>query len=1135
MSMQLQLLIVSDTLALPNNVLKRLRDQELTLTMVHTSVADLGGIRDWGHYYAILVYNVFDIKVYQHIQKVPIPKVLLMHRQCVNDFSQLDLDDIDLCDMHIYLADQDFLLTNTLASLRQHATSVSTNEGFYNQEFLLTTLGSMGDGVIVCDFNRRVQFINHAARSICRFFADPKGIDFETLFHIESVQSAMSEIFFVERMAMEQKRFGLHRDAQLRDQEGHIKYISASFSPLMLEKSGTVGLVVVFRDITRIREAEKRLHLYSEAIRQSYESVVITNSSFEVLSANIKYYDTFKTTADQVLRQNFLSVLPTTETIDAVTIENDIANAGVFKQQISCRIGDQNAHFMLLINTVIEYDTKYYLMTLVDMTKQVEVEKRLIKEQENLHTIFEGLPFGVLILDRKKTILRANGAIYSLFGTSQEACVGKGPGFVYRCDAFVKRNMQCASDGACFNCAINQTIDQALALGEGVTGQDVLMHVLDDDHKNREMWLRLSVVPFELDSAAAVLLVIENVTETKEIANNLIQNEKRLRLITDNMIDIVTQINPQGVITYASPSHWNLLGYSPEYLIGKQLFDFVHPEDRAVAARRLRRRIENGENFVSELRLMRKDGAYIWLESVGNVLRDDSGDVSIVYVSRDVTIKRQVLDEMQLAKDAAESANRAKSEFLANMSHEIRTPMNGIIGMTNLTLMTPLNQDQTENLQLVKSSAENLLKIINSILDFSKIEAGKMILEKHPFNLKQALTKVLNPMKLEAKQKGIGLNFHVDSSIGTILKGDSNRLSQILTNLVGNAVKFTHQGSVQVVVSKVGSRHDTAFLKFEVIDTGIGIAKENHHKLFESFSQVDGSMTRRYGGTGLGLTITKQLVEIMGGKITFTSEYQQGTTFTFELPFQELDHYVLGDEVTPHIPQARKRLKVLLVEDDLINQTLAIRLLQKQLHEVVVATNGEEALQQLSENDFNLILMDIQMPLMDGIEATKRIRAQVKYRQLPIVALTAHAIKGDQERFMTAGMDAYISKPIQLDQFYAVIDEVTSDKKTVSQILNMVNESTYAETLSEDERREYVVELRTCMDRLLEMLDQTQYHKAEEMAHYLKNLAMTAGDREIKKWAMRVEMAARKENIEGLRQSYDDFDQALQAMERGMK
>ncbi len=1133
MSMQLQLLVVSEDTHLPPNLLKRLRDHNLLNGLEWSSTKDLLDKADWDHYYAVLILSLLDPKIIEKLTSIHIPKVLVIAKNQLLAFQQILESDAFIGDIPVFLEHQDRLLVETLQAFFDHATRVTANEPYYTEEFLLTTLGALGDGVIVSDFNRRVQYMNQAARMICRYYGNTKDIDFESLFSIESPNQMISELFLVERMLKEQKPFGLHRDAMLRDQEGKAKFISASVTPLLVEKQGQTGIAVVFRDISRIREAEKRLHIYSEAIRQSLESVVITDSDLNVLSANLKFYETFKCKRESLVGTRVFELSSIKGQISEEEIKVELLHYGLVRKQVSLKMFDSTYHFRLMINAVMEDDAIYYLITLVDMTKQVEAELRLKKEQENLNTIFEGLPLGVLILNEKKEILRTNKAVSEIFNTDIDSMLGKGPGSAYRCSRMMLQNSQCDGNGNCPDCPINKAIDFAFNQKVGVTGEDVLISVLDNLNNLQDKWIRVSIVLFDLAGEPSILMVIEDVTQTKAIAQNLIQNEHRLRLITDNMIDTVTQVNKLGKILYASPSHWNLMGYTQEYLIGKSLIDFIHPEDQKKAVERMQRRLSGGESFVSEIRIKRKDGAYIWLESMGNVLEDLEGETSIVYVSRDVTIKRQVLDEMQLAKDAAEAANKAKSEFLANMSHEIRTPMNGIIGMTNLTLMSALNEDQRENLSLVKNSAENLLKIINSILDFSKIEAGKIILEVHPFNLRQTLAKVINPLKVEADNKSIILSAQVDSSVTTIVKGDSNRLIQILNNLLSNALKFTHKGKVHIQVSKVGSKHHTTFMKFDVSDTGIGIAEEDHHKLFDSFSQVDGSMTRRYGGTGLGLSITKQLVEIMGGKISFQSALGQGTTFTFELPFHEVDQYIPTEEKSFSVPSPKKHLRVLLVEDDPVNQALAVRLLEKQFHEVTLAKNGEEALSALAKLDFDIVLMDIQMPLMDGVIATKHIRAQVKYRSLPIVALTAHAIKGDEERFLSAGMDAYISKPIQIDQFYRVLDELTTDRKTIREILEHVSEQATTESLTEDEINDYLVELVTYRDKLIQAVENRQYQKCEEIAHYIKNLAVTAHDKEIKRWALRLEMAARKESYEPLNASTGDLIKAIEGMERG--
>jgi PAS domain S-box-containing protein len=494
--------------------------------------------------------------------------------------------------------------------------------------------------------------------------------------------------------------------------------------------------------------------------------------------------------------------------------------------------------------------------------------------------------------------------------------------------------------------------------------------------------------------------------------------------IIDGMEDGIVVLDSENRIIDYNPATLRLMNMPHENLIGRVAADVFSDFPDLVSL------FAGVENTHEEI-VIENDAMPMVYELRVSSLHDRFGRVRCrVLLIHDITWLKEIERDLRAAKELAEAASKAKSEFLDNMSHEIRTPMNGILGMSELLLDTPLDEKQANYLQTVRNSANLLLTVINDVLDFSRIESGKLALEPTPFAVEEMLAVALNPLSAQAKQKNLGFQQNISSNIPRVLLGDPHRLNQILMNVVGNAIKFTESGDVSVSVELEGQTQDTTTLHISVADTGIGISKEMQGVIFGAFSQVDASMTRQYGGTGLGLAISYRLVEMMGGRMWIESEFGEGSCFHFTVVFNSKSETKPAQTLEQNLALTHPGIHVLLVEDNPVNQVLAKGILKKLVCSVTAVKNGQEAVDIFEKEPFDVILMDGQMPEMDGFEATKIIRQREKETgaHIPIIALTAHAMAGDRERFLEVGTDDYLPKPFTPVQLVDIINKALENR-----------------------------------------------------------------------------------------------------------
>jgi PAS domain S-box-containing protein len=581
-----------------------------------------------------------------------------------------------------------------------------------------------------------------------------------------------------------------------------------------------------------------------------------------------------------------------------------------------------------------------------------------------------------------------------------------------------------------------------IALAAWAAGSLALALVLPPDRAYVAAWFSFGLAILLLGVVAAAGWLIRRVLRRRELEMD-VEQARRSRLIVDAAADAIITFTHDGRIESFNKAASALFGYSVEQVIGRDIGLLIGTSATGSFNSTVRKVLQTGGARIltdrATFRARHADGSLIPIEmGVSKVLDEDRR--VYIQIIRDLRERMAVEEQLREARDAAEVANRAKGEFLANVGHETRTPLNGILGLTELLLESPLTAEQRENLQLVQASANTLLALIEDLLDHARIEAAQMVLEAVPFELRSSLEATLKTLAVRARQKNLEFTWSVQEVIPPVLIGDPLRLQQIVLNLVGNAIKFTRTGEVDFRLLLAERLNDEAALHGAVRDTGIGIPPEKQEAIFEAFHQVDSSRSRSEGGTGLGLGIASRLVELMGGRLWVESTPGKGSTFHFtirlrvgdppSLPSPVVSGSSTGSGIRQPAGPAVVRKRILVAEDNPVNRALLDLILRKRQHDVTFVSSGMEVVTLCEAQPFDLVLMDVQLPEMDGLEATERILAtcRVQEQTLPIVALTAYAGEEDRQRCLHAGMSAYLAKPVHPDELLRVIDDLLRAK-----------------------------------------------------------------------------------------------------------
>jgi PAS domain S-box-containing protein len=1017
------------------------------------------------------------------------------------------------------------LLTTIEMALYRHRMERRIRE---HERWLSAVLGSVEDAVVATDPDGRVTYLNPLAEHLIGLnLVSAEGRPMEEVLRIGL--PAMSDASFPR--AVEVMEGQLHvelTDAVLLATTGTRVPVDVSVGPILGDRDRPMGVVVAFRDVTERMRAARELKQAKERAELIYRvtpsAIFTVDMQGRITSWNDKAQEITGIPSSEVIGQS-CRIFTREPCNERCALFDDGVEAP--PPSTVCNIRRKDGRVLMVQKSCdflrdAEGTVVGGIESFEDITERVNAERTLKESEIRFRSVFQSATDAIVLCDAGGTIISWNAGAEKVFGMAEEEAVGNLATILMpeRYRDLHDRGMQ-----RLVETGIPRVIGRTVELsGQRADGS--------------EFPLELSLASWESEGDLYFSAIIRDITERKRADQQLESTLSELNTILETATVGIALLSERRMLR-VNQRFVEMFGYARRDLEGHET-SMLHPSAREYAefGELAFPALTRGEPVRLERLLRHADGGVFWCSVAGRAI--DPADLSrgSIWILEDIDDRKKAEQELKSAKEAAEQANRAKSEFLANMSHEIRTPMNGIIGMTELVLDMDLNEEQAEYLGIVKHSADSLLSILNDILDFSKVEAGRLELEHVEFSLGDLLAAASRSVGVQAAAKGIALGVEVDDALPDRLMGDPGRLRQVIINLLGNSIKFTHTGSVNLRARAFEGHAEAGsgkvMLHVSVKDTGIGIPGEKFEAIFESFTQADGSTTRQFGGSGLGLAIARQLVHLMGGSIWVESSVGAGSVFHFTVA---LDRAGAAPERAGREPEgagAGKPLvgavRVLVVDDNEINRQLVSKILGRSGYICRAASSGEAALKALAEEDFHVVLLDVQMPGMDGFECARAIRAGqggVRVPRVPVVALSAHEVQIMRNREGAEVFDEFLGKPFKAASLVNMIERLTRGGRGgrggvetegaepgAADASRVVNVKVALDRLDGDSEllrevwQDYLDMVPGQVDQIARSLGEGDVRTLEREAHSLKSTSGSVGAQGLQEIARQLEVAA---------------------------